>query len=48
MQLKENELIVTTAYDGDITLERLAFEQKVDFFEEIYGVRPVLKQKRRV
>lgn len=48
VQLKENELIVTTAYDGDITLERLAFEQKVDFFEEIYGVRPVLKQKRRV
>jgi len=29
-------------------LETASFEQKADFFEEIFGVRPVLKQKRRV
>ncbi|MEY8338688.1 exopolyphosphatase [Lachnospiraceae bacterium 62-35] len=46
--VRDGELIVSTGYEGDITLERLAFESKIDFFEEIYGIRPVLKQKRRV
>ncbi|WP_347559727.1 hypothetical protein [Clostridium sp. AM58-1XD] len=48
ISVRDGELIVSTGYEGDITLERLAFENKVDFFEEIYGIRPVLKQKRRV
>lgn len=48
MRIKENELIINTEYDGDMTLEKLSFESKVKFFEEIYGIRPVLKQKRRV
>ena len=30
-----------------VALERASFEQKADFFEEIFGIRPVLKQKRR-
>ena len=46
--VKDGELVVGTGYEGDITLERLAFEHKIEFFEEIYGIRPVLKQKRRV
>ena len=47
MSVKENKLIITTDYAGDISLERMSFEQKADFFEEIYGIRPILKQKRK-
>lgn len=48
ISVKDNQLIITTDYPDDVTLERMAIEQKADFFEEIYGLRPVLKQKKRV
>lgn len=48
MAVKEEGLVVSTGYEGDITVEALDFERKADFFEEIFGVRPVLKHKRRV
>ena len=48
MAVRDSELIITTGYQGDISLESSSFEQKADFFEEIFGIRPVLKQKRRV
>ena len=40
--------MITTDNSEDITLEAMSFLQKADFFEEIMGIRPVLKQKRRV
>ena len=46
--VKDGVLTVSTSCEEDITLEKIAFEQKQDFFEEIYGIRPVLKQKRRM
>lgn len=48
MAIREGELVITTGYTEDLALERASFEQKADFFEEIFGIRPVLKQKRRV
>lgn len=48
MAVRDGELVITTGYEGDMSLERESFEQKADFFEEIFGIRPVLKQKRRV
>lgn len=48
MAVRDNELVITTGYQGDLALERTSFEQKADFFEEIFGIRPVLKQKRSV
>ncbi len=48
MSVRDDELVITTDYPGDITLESGSFLQKSDFFEEIFGIRPVLKQKRRV
>jgi len=48
MNVKEGKLVVTTSYEGDMTLEALSFNQKADFFEEIFGIRPVLRQKRRL
>ena len=44
--IKNNKLIINTDYVGDVTLEALSIEEKADFFEEIYGIRPVLKQKK--
>lgn len=45
---KECQLMIRTDYEGDISLETIAITQKAEFFEEIFGIRPVLKQKRRV
>ena len=47
MSYRDDELIMTTSYEGDITLERMAYEGKVEFFKEIFGIEPVLKQKKR-
>ncbi len=46
--VKNDRLVITTDYSGDITLEAVSFENKAEFFEEIFGIRPVLKQKRGV
>ena len=44
--MRNQQLLVTADTQEDITLERKSFDEKADFFEEIYGIRPVLKQKR--
>ncbi len=44
--IKEDKLVITTNYAGDLMLEALSIEEKADFFEEIYGIRPILKQKK--
>ncbi|MDO5416057.1 MAG: exopolyphosphatase [Lachnospiraceae bacterium] len=46
--IRDGQLVITTDYPGDIALEQMSFNQKADFFEEIFGIRPVLKQKRRI
>ncbi len=43
--VKDRQLLITTNTLEDITLERGLFEQKADFFEEVYGIRPVLRKK---
>jgi len=44
--LKENRLEITVSTDMDITLERGLFPPDAKFFEEVFGITPVLKQKR--
>ena len=46
MAVKDGKLMITTDYPGDITLEAVSFEQKAAFFEEIFGIRPVLRHKK--
>lgn len=46
--VKGGMLLVTTYFEGNSMLESVVFEQRADFFEEIFGIRPVLKQKRRL
>ncbi len=48
IQLKGNELVIAARGSHDITLERGLFVEKADFFEEVYGIRPVLKQMKEV
>ena len=43
---KGKELIITVESDQDITLEISLFEKKAKYFNEILGVKPVLRQKR--
>lgn len=44
--LKENELILTVETTADITLEKGLLGPKAQFFEEVYSVHPVIRQKR--
>lgn len=45
-RLMDNELIITVETNEDITLEKGMFSHRAEFFEEVYSVRPVIKQKR--
>lgn len=40
------QLVIETETFEDITLEKGLFSKKADFFEKVFGVRPILKQKR--
>ena len=42
---KDAELVLTVETDEDYTLEKGIFLENVSFFEEIFGLRPVLKLK---
>ena len=44
--LKENQLTILVETNDDITLEKGLFQEKADFFEEVYSIRPVIKQKK--
>ena len=44
--LKENQLVITVNTAEDITLEKGLFDSRADFFEEVYSLRPVIRQKR--
>lgn len=43
---KKNELLITVITDKNITLEKVLFQTAADSFEEIYGIRPVIIQRR--
>lgn len=47
ISLKQNVLTITAHTVEDITLEYGLFEEKANFFEEVYGIKPCIKQKRR-
>jgi exopolyphosphatase/guanosine-5'-triphosphate,3'-diphosphate pyrophosphatase len=44
--IKDETLVITTYTKDDITLEKGLFSSKASFFEEVYGIKPVLKQKK--
>ena len=46
VSLSENKLVLSTDAMEDISLEKALFKSKADFFEEVYGIRPMIKQRR--
>ena len=44
--VKDGQLIVQINTAADITLERGLFTKRADFFEEVYSIRPVIRQKK--
>ena len=46
VSLQDGVLYLITDTISDISLEKALFYRKADFFEEVYGVRPVIKQRR--
>ena len=46
--IAENEMKITADTIYDITLEQSMVEEKSGFFEEIFGIKPVLRQKRSI
>ncbi len=45
--LKEGRLVLTVDTMEDISLEREFFEIKVPFFQEVFNIEPLLRQRRR-
>lgn len=46
--LKDDKLIISAVTYDDISLEAGLFEARADFFEQVYGIRPVLRFRRSV
>lgn len=44
--VREGALIISAKTNEDLTLERGTLEEKDSLFEEVFGLKPVLKQKR--
>ncbi len=42
---KNNELIIRARTNADITLERWSFKKRVKLFEDVFGIKVVLKQE---
>lgn len=45
VRLRDGQLLITVSTKKDITLEKGMFGKRADFFEEIFSVRPVIRQK---
>lgn len=48
VSIKDQQMFLTTDSAENIMLEESQFKQKADFFEEVYGIRPVLKKKKGI
>ncbi len=46
--LKEKTLFLTVDSEQDISLEMGLLKDKVEFFEEVFGIRLVFRRKRKV
>ncbi len=44
--LRDKQLVITIETVDDITLEKGLFAVKAEFFEHVFGIRPVIREKR--
>ena len=47
LTIKDSNIVITTAYPDNITLEKKTLKDKQDFFEEVYGLGFEIKQKKK-
>lgn len=47
IRIQDGKMIITVETGKDISLEKGLFGQRADFFEEVFGLRPVIKQKKK-
>ena len=45
IRLREGQLQITVSTKKDITLEKGLFDNRARFFEEVFSVRPVIRQR---
>ena len=44
--IRDKELVITIETADDIALEKALFDAKTDYFEKIFSIKPVIKEKR--
>ncbi|KRM11772.1 exopolyphosphatase [Paucilactobacillus suebicus] len=44
---ESRQIEITASADKNIALEQLTFQQKADFFQTVYGLKPILKSSRK-
>jgi exopolyphosphatase/guanosine-5'-triphosphate,3'-diphosphate pyrophosphatase len=46
IRIQDRKMFILVETGEDISLEKGLFSQRADFFEEVFGIRPVIKQKK--
>ena len=44
---QDGKMVITVETEEDISLEKGLFDQSAEFFEEVFGLCPVIKQKKK-
>ena len=44
--LKDDQLVISVATKGDLSLEQITLSERAEFFEEVYNIHPVLKVRK--
>ena len=47
MRVKERELVITIEANSSLALEKGLFKKNADYFEQIFSIKPVLKENRK-
>lgn len=48
ISIVDNQMVINVYTDEDITLEKGLFGNRADFFEEVFSLRPVIRQKKKL
>ncbi len=47
VEVRDGQLFIRVPGEVDLTMEKGLFVHRADFFEEVYGIRPVIRQTKR-
>ncbi len=47
VRVSEGKLVITVPAGIDLTMEKGLFRHRAEFFEEVFGVRPVIRQTKK-